>query len=100
LTPKDLNAIFSSLHATEAAIGVWLLLFWPVVVTFLTICSSNPWLSDIACYSITFQLSFLLPCGGIPGRSVFQAYDVSIPKDLNAIFSSLRGRSPLFTEAL
>ena len=89
-----------SLFATEAAIGVWLLLFWPAAITFLTICSGNPWLSGIACYSITFLLSFLLPCGGIPGRSVFQAYDVLTPKDLNPIFSSLRGRSPLFTEAL
>jgi hypothetical protein len=88
------------LFATEAAIGVWLLLFWPAAFTFLTICSGNPWLSGNTCYSITFLLSFLPPCGGIRGRSVFQAYFTLTPKGFCIIFSSLRGRSPLFSEAL
>lgn len=88
------------LFATEAAIGVRLLLFWPAAFTFLTICSGNPWLSGKACYSITFLLSFLPPCGRIPGRSVFQAYFTSTPEGFCIIFSSLRGRSPLFSEAL
>jgi hypothetical protein len=47
----------------------------------VSICFCNPWLSGIACYSIAFLLSFLPPCGGIPGRSVFQAYGECIPED-------------------
>jgi hypothetical protein len=50
--------------ATEAAIGVKLLLFRPAVFPGLTIWSCSPWLSGIACYCITFLLSFLLPARG------------------------------------
>jgi hypothetical protein len=67
--------------ATEAAIGVRLLLFRPAAFSDLSICICNPWLSGIAFYSIAILLSFFPSCDGIPGRSVFQAYGESIPED-------------------
>jgi hypothetical protein len=57
--------------ATEAAIGVRLLLFWPAAYPDLSISFRNPWLSGIACYSIAILLSFFPSCDGFPGRSVF-----------------------------
>ena len=50
--------------ATEAAIGVWLLLFWPAAFIAPKRDSGNPWLSGSAFYCITFLLSVPLPTRG------------------------------------
>ncbi len=87
--------------ATEAAYGVRLLLFRPAAFLPPKRFSGNPGPSGNTCYSTTFRLSFLsCLAAGLPGRSVFQAYDVVSLAGVFFIFSSLRGRSPLFPEAL
>jgi hypothetical protein len=87
--------------ATEAAIGVRLLLFRPAAFLLPKQDSGNPGLSGGACYSITFRLSFLSHlAAGLPGRNVIQAYVVVSLAGVVITFSSLRGRSPLFPEAL
>ena len=67
--------------ATEAAIGVRLLLFRPAASASLAICSCNPRLSGFAVYGNAFWLSFPPAEAGVPGRSVIQAFAASTPED-------------------
>jgi hypothetical protein len=89
------------LFATEAAIGVRLLLFWPAVFPVLTIWSFSPWLSGIACYCITFLLSFILPARGNFRDEVSFRHIPHKPRRVFASFSVQFGAEALlFPETL
>jgi hypothetical protein len=69
-----------SLFATEAAIGVWLLLFW--LAAFITPKRGygNPWPSGSAFYCITFLLSVPLPARGNSPDEVSFRHTIQSPR--------------------
>jgi len=84
--------------ATEAAYGVRLLLFWPVVIPDPRIGFYNPGLSGFAYYGRTLQLSFPMPRRG-SGTKCHSGPDGSSRRNHQTVSGTL-GPKPFFSEAL